>query len=115
MQEPRIRVLELFFLLLLVALSYGLFMVLRPFILDIFLAIMFASVMAPFHERLASRLRGHRAPLDLERAFRSVGADAHTPRQERRVKRRRPESRVTRSGQELGEQTLEPGKDPSHP
>jgi predicted PurR-regulated permease PerM len=61
MEEPRIRVLELFFLLVVVALSYGIFMVLRPFVLDIFLAAVFTSILSPTHERLASRLGGHRA------------------------------------------------------
>jgi predicted PurR-regulated permease PerM len=60
MEQPRIRVLEVFFLLLLIALTFGLYMVMRPFLLDIFLAVMFTSVLAPRHELLASRLKGRR-------------------------------------------------------
>ncbi len=60
MERPRIRVIEIFFLLLVVALSYGFYLVMRPFILNIFLAAVFTSVLSPMHDRLARRVGGRR-------------------------------------------------------
>lgn len=60
MERPRIRVIEVFFLLLVVALSYGFYLVMRPFILNIFLAAIFTSVLFPAHDHLARRLGGRR-------------------------------------------------------
>jgi predicted PurR-regulated permease PerM len=54
--QPRIRVLEIFFLLLLVALTYGFYRVIKPFVLNIFLAFIFTSVLFPAFERLRRRL-----------------------------------------------------------
>ena len=65
MERPRIRVIEVFFLLLVVALSYGFYLVMRPFILNIFLAAIFTSVLFPAHDRLARRLGGRRAVASL--------------------------------------------------
>ena len=62
MNEPRIRVLELSFLLLLGVLSYGFYLVIRPFVLSIFLALVFTSILYPTHERL-TRLVGDRVTL----------------------------------------------------
>ncbi len=62
MPEQRIRVLEIFFLILLVALTYVFYRVMQPFLLNIFLAVVFASVLFPRFERLSSRL-GNRAGL----------------------------------------------------
>jgi predicted PurR-regulated permease PerM len=55
--QPRIRVIEIFFLLILVALTAGFYMVMRPFLINIFLAAVFTSVLYPAFERLRSRLR----------------------------------------------------------
>ena len=60
--QPRIRVLEIFFLLLLVALTYGFYRVMQPFLLNLFLALIFTSVLFPSFEKLRSRL-GDRAGL----------------------------------------------------
>ncbi len=61
LQTPRqrIRVIEIFFLLLLVALSYGFYRVIQPFILNVFLAFIFTSVLFPRYEKLKSRLGDH--------------------------------------------------------
>lgn len=56
MPEQRIRVLEIFFLLLLIALTYAFYRVMQPFILNIFLALMFTSVLFPPFEKLSARL-----------------------------------------------------------
>jgi len=61
MDHPRIRVLEIFFLVLVVALSFGFYLVMRPFILNIFLAAVFTSLLFPAHDRLARRLGGKHA------------------------------------------------------
>lgn len=58
MDAPRIRIIELFFLLLLIVLTYGFYLVMQPFVLDIFLAAVFTSILFPAHERLTKRLRG---------------------------------------------------------
>jgi predicted PurR-regulated permease PerM len=62
MPEQRVRVLEIFFLVLLVALSYAFFRVMQPFVLNIFLAIIFTSVLFPMFDRLRQKL-GDRAGL----------------------------------------------------
>ncbi len=49
---------ELFFLLVLAALTYGFFVVMRPFLVIIFLAAVFSSVLYPTFTRLSSRLGG---------------------------------------------------------
>ena len=56
MPQPRIRVLEAFFLLLLVALTYGFYRVMEPFLLNLFLAVIFTSVLFPAFEKLRHRL-----------------------------------------------------------
>ena len=61
MEQPRIRVIEVFFLLIVIALTYGFYLVMRPFILNIFLAAVFTSVLSPAHERLSHSLKGQRA------------------------------------------------------
>jgi len=58
MEGPRIRVIEIFFLLIVVSLTYGFFLVMRPFILDIFLAAVFTSVLFPFFTRVSRRVGG---------------------------------------------------------
>ncbi|MFW5718118.1 MAG: AI-2E family transporter [Spirochaetota bacterium] len=60
MDHQRIRVLEIFFLVLVVALSYGFYLVMQPFVLNIFLAAVFTSLLFPTHDRLARRLGGRR-------------------------------------------------------
>lgn len=60
--QPRIRILELFFLLLLMALTYGFYRVMEPFLLNLFLALIFTSVLFPSYEKLRKRL-GNRAGL----------------------------------------------------
>ncbi len=60
--QPRIRVLEIFFLLLLIALTYGFYRVMQPFLLNLFLALIFTSILFPSFEKLRSRL-GNRAGL----------------------------------------------------
>lgn len=60
--QPRIRVIELFFLLILVALTAGFYLVMRPFLLNIFLAAVFTSILFPFYERLRRRV-GERSGL----------------------------------------------------
>ncbi|MFW6313922.1 MAG: AI-2E family transporter, partial [Spirochaetota bacterium] len=61
MEGPRIRVIEIFFLLIVVSLSYGFFLVMRPFVLDIFLAAVFTSVLFPFYDRVSRRVGGRKA------------------------------------------------------
>ncbi len=56
--QPRIRVIEIFFLLMLVALTLGFYMVMRPFVINIFLAAIFTSVLFPMFERLRKRVGG---------------------------------------------------------
>jgi predicted PurR-regulated permease PerM len=58
MEAPRIRIIELFFLLILIALTFGFYMVMQPFVLDIFLAAIFTAILFPAHERLVKRLSG---------------------------------------------------------
>ncbi|MFW5684605.1 MAG: AI-2E family transporter [Spirochaetota bacterium] len=58
MEHPRIRVIEVFFLLMLIGLSWGFFLVMRPFILNTFIAAIFTSVLSPAHERLKRSMRG---------------------------------------------------------
>jgi len=58
--QPRIRVIEIFFLVLLVAFTYWFYRVLEPFVLIIFLALMFTIVLFPRYERLTARLGGRR-------------------------------------------------------
>jgi predicted PurR-regulated permease PerM len=65
MEHPRIRILEIFFLLLLAGLSYGFFLVMRPFVLNVFLAAVFTSVLYPAYDRLTRRIGGRRAPASL--------------------------------------------------
>lgn len=60
MEQPRIRVIELFFLLVLVALTYMAFEIMRPFILTAFLAIVFTSILYPLYDRLRSVFGGRR-------------------------------------------------------
>lgn len=60
--QPRIKILELFFLLLLMALTYGFYRVMEPFLLNLFLALIFTSVLFPSYEKLRKRL-GNRAGL----------------------------------------------------
>ncbi len=60
MEAPRVRIIELFFLLILVVLTYGFYLVMQPFILDIFLAAVFTSILFPWHEGLTRRLGGRR-------------------------------------------------------
>lgn len=55
-QQPRIRVIELFFLLLLVALTYWFYRVMEPFLLNFFIALVFAIVLFPRYERLSRKL-----------------------------------------------------------
>lgn len=62
MQKPRIRVIEVFFLLLLAVFTYMSYEVLRPFLLNIFLAIIFTAVLYPGYDRLRRRLGGRRLP-----------------------------------------------------
>ena len=57
MPEQRIRVLEIFFLLLLIALTYAFYRVMQPFLLNIFLAVIFTTVLYPRFERLSAKLR----------------------------------------------------------
>ena len=61
MERPRIRVLEIFFLLILVALTYGFYRVMQPFVLNIFLAAIFTSVLCPLYRKLTHRLGGRGA------------------------------------------------------
>ena len=56
MERPRIRILELSFLLLLAVLSFAFYQVMEPFLIDIFIAVMFAAVLFPLCERLSKRL-----------------------------------------------------------
>jgi predicted PurR-regulated permease PerM len=56
--QQRFRVIEIFFLLLLVALSYGFYRVMEPFVLNIFLAFIFTSVLFPVFEKIRGRLGG---------------------------------------------------------
>ena len=56
MDRPGIRILELSFLLLLAVLTYAFYRVMQPFLLDIFIAVMFAAVLFPLCERLGKRL-----------------------------------------------------------
>ncbi|MFP4550525.1 MAG: AI-2E family transporter [Spirochaetales bacterium] len=56
--QPRVRVVEVFFLLLLVALTVGFYMVMRPFLINIFLAAVFTSVLFPTFEKLKTRFDG---------------------------------------------------------
>lgn len=58
METPRVRIIELFFLLILVVLTYGFYLVMQPFVLDIFLAAVFTSILFPRFERLKHRLGG---------------------------------------------------------
>jgi predicted PurR-regulated permease PerM len=60
MQRPQIRVIELFFLLLLAALTYLAYNVLAPFLLTIFLAIIFTGVLYPMYDRLRRAMGGRR-------------------------------------------------------
>ena len=60
MEAPRVRIIELFFLLILVVLTYGFYLVMQPFVLDIFLAGIFTSILFPTYEGLARRLGGRR-------------------------------------------------------
>lgn len=62
MDRPRIRILEVFFLLLLIALTYGFYRVMQPFILNVFLAAIFTSVLFPTFKRLSHRLGGRKGP-----------------------------------------------------
>ena len=55
-EQPRIRILEISFLALLIALTYGFYLVMEPFILNAFLAAVFTSVLFPFYERVRRRL-----------------------------------------------------------
>ncbi len=59
--RPRIAIVELFFLLIVVGLTYGFFLVMRPFILNIFLAAVFSAVLYPTYERLLRRVGYRRA------------------------------------------------------
>lgn len=54
--QPRVRILEAFFLLLLAVLTYGFYRVMEPFILNLFLALVFTSVLFPRFERLSARM-----------------------------------------------------------
>lgn len=58
--QPRVRVLEIFFLVLLVALSYWFYRVLEPFVLNIFLALIFTMVLYPTYEKLSAKLGDRR-------------------------------------------------------
>lgn len=60
--QPRIRVLEIFFLLLLIALTYGFYRVMQPFLLNLFLALVFTSILFPSFEKLRSRLGDRAGP-----------------------------------------------------
>ena len=60
--ENRIRIVELFSLLLLVVLSYAFYRVMAPFLLDLFLAIVAASLFFGFNRRV-TRLIGGRQRL----------------------------------------------------
>jgi len=59
--QQRIRVIEIFFLVVLVALTYGFYRVMQPFVLNVFLAFIFTSVLFPRFERLRDRLGGRSA------------------------------------------------------
>ncbi len=61
MERARVGVVELFFLLILAGLSYGFFVVMQPFLVIIFLAAVFSSVLYPAYERLSTRLGGRTA------------------------------------------------------
>ena len=65
MERPKIRIIEAFFLVILVGLSYGFYLVMQPFILNIFLAAIFTSVLFPASDRLTRRLGGRRAVASL--------------------------------------------------
>lgn len=65
MQQPRIRIIEIFSLLILVGLTYGFYQVMRPFILNIFLAAVFTSLLYPLYDRLRSALGDRGAPAGL--------------------------------------------------
>lgn len=54
-EQPRIRILEISFLAMLIALTYGFYLVMEPFVLNAFLAAIFTSVLFPFYERLRHR------------------------------------------------------------
>ena len=54
-EQPRIRILEISFLAMLIALTYGFYLVMEPFVLNAFLAAIFTSVLFPFYERLCHR------------------------------------------------------------
>lgn len=56
MNERRVRIIEIFFLLILAVLSFGFYRVMQPFILNIFLAAIFTSVLSPMHGRLMDRI-----------------------------------------------------------
>lgn len=58
--QPRIRVLEIFFLVLLVTLTYWFYRVLEPFMLNIFLALIFSMLLYPWFERLTRKLGGRK-------------------------------------------------------
>ena len=61
MTRSRIAIIELFFLLIVVGLSYGFFVVMQPFILNVFLAAVFSAVLYPVYERVTRRVGGRRA------------------------------------------------------
>lgn len=61
MEQSHVRVIEIFFLVILIALTYGFYLVMRPFILNIFLAAVFTSVLSPAHERLSHSLGNRRS------------------------------------------------------
>ena len=61
MTRPRIAIVELFFLLIVFGLSYGFFLVMQPFILNIFLAAVFSAVLYPVYERMTRRVGDRRA------------------------------------------------------
>ncbi len=60
MDQPRIRVLELFFLLVLVSLTVAFYRVMQPFILDMVIATVLAAVFRGMYRRIRGRLHDRR-------------------------------------------------------
>ena len=62
MEQPRVRVLELFFLLVLVALTLAFYRILQPFIIDAVLAAVLATVFRGMYRRIRLKLGDRRLP-----------------------------------------------------
>ncbi|MFP4383529.1 MAG: AI-2E family transporter [Spirochaetia bacterium] len=61
MEQYRFRILDGFFLLLLIIITYALYRILTPFLLDIFLAIIFTNLFWPVFIFIRKKLHGRRA------------------------------------------------------